>query len=102
MGAFGFQNAKKIASSHQTKFQRPSAIIISSENIPATATLRRVTFHRGPQRKFVTKAAASVLVDAACILILRMRSSGLALRQFARETEICSTSTKRLLAKMPK
>src|SRR6478735_76500 len=73
MGAFGFQNAKKIASSHQTKFQRPTAIIISSENIPATATLRRATFHRALRRKYATKVAVSVLVDAACISIVPMR-----------------------------
>ena len=39
------------------KFLRPTAIIISSENIPATATLRRATFHRAQQRRFATKAA---------------------------------------------
>src|SRR5262249_60198244 len=96
MGAFGFQNTKKIASSHQTKFQRPTAIIISSENILATATLRRETFHRGPQRKSVTKAAASVLVDAACISILPMQSSGSASGQFASAMETCFTCTRSL------
>src|SRR5262249_12801485 len=56
MGASGFRNARKIASSRRTKFPRLIAIIISSENIPATATLRHATFHRAQRRKFATRA----------------------------------------------
>src|SRR5437867_5964034 len=95
MGAFGSRNGKKIAKKRQAKFLRQTAIIISSENIPATATLRRAIFHRAQRRKFAMKVAALAQADAASISILRMQLSDWAKIGFGNATEICLKSMKR-------
>ena len=58
-----------------TTFPRPIAIIISSENIRASAISLRATFPRAAPRKCATKAAASAPADAAFISISPTRSS---------------------------
>src|SRR5262249_13637920 len=95
MGGSGFPNARRIASSQHTKFPTRTAITILSENIRATATLRRATFHRGQRRKFATKAAALVQEDAAFISILPTQSKDLVKTQFASATETCSKYMKK-------
>src|SRR5207247_1966199 len=64
MDVFGFRNGKRTGTSRPVKFQSKIAIIISSENIPATATLRRGISHHARQRKFAMRAAASVPAGA--------------------------------------
>ncbi len=92
---------KKIATSRRAKSRKRIAIIISSENIRATAISRRAIFPHAQRRKFATKAAASAPADAAFISILPTRSSGSGKTQFANVTAISLRSTKRSPEKMP-
>ena len=75
MDASGFRNVRKIGTRRPVKFPRRIAIIISSENIRASAIFRRAISLHAQQRKFATKAAAWARADAAFISILPTRSN---------------------------